>query len=142
MRFVFLFTLFLTRAVPAGEEPWQPLFNGKDFSDWDIEMMDLPDPAWDVPGLERGTNGAYLESLGKNRDPLQVFTVTNLDGGPVIHVSGQGFGVIMTKTAYTNVHVRLEIKWGEHKWGKKLNKPFDTGLLYFCHSEAGPVDKT
>ncbi len=142
MRFVFLFTLFLTRAVLAGEETWQPLFNGKDFSDWDIEMMNPPDPAWDVPGLERRTNGVYLESLGKNRDPLRVFSVTNLDGGPVIHVSGQGFGVLMTKTAYTNAHVRLEIKWGERKWSKKLNKPFDTGLLYFCHSEAGLVDKT
>jgi hypothetical protein len=105
-------------------------------------MMNLPDPTWNVPGLKRDANGNYLEALGKNRDPLHVFTVTNVDGAPAIHVSGQGFGVIMTTTAYTNVHVRLQIKWGDLKWGKKIGKPYDTGLLYFCHSEAGAADKT
>jgi hypothetical protein len=138
-----IFTVWwLAHAALAADAPWQPLFNGKDLSGWDSEMMNLPDPAWDVPGLARNTNGVYLEALGKNRDPLHVFTVTNLDGVPAIHVSGQGFGVIMTTAAFTNVHVRLEIKWGDRKWSKKIGKPYDTGLLYFCHSEAGLADKT
>ena len=132
----------VAQAALAAENTWQPLFNGRDFTGWDTEMMNLPDPAWDVPGLQRGTNGLYLEALGKNRDPLHVFTVTNVDGGPVIHVSGQGFGVMMTTATFTNVHVRLEIKWGDRRWGKKSNSPWDTGLLYFCHSEAGLADRT
>jgi hypothetical protein len=134
--------LLLTTTVRAADAAWQPLFNGRDLTGWDTEMMNLPDPAWDVPGLARGTNGLYLEALGKNRDPLHVFTVTNLDGGPVIHVSGQGFGVMMTTATFTNVHVRLQIKWGERRWGKKSNSPWDTGLLYYCHSEAGAADRT
>jgi hypothetical protein len=134
--------LLLAQIALAADNAWQPLFNGKDLSGWDTEMMNIPDPRWDVPGLQRDTNGVYLEALGKNRDPLHVFTVTNLDGTPAIHVSGQGFGVIMTRATFTNVHVRLEIKWGDRKWGKKIGKPFDTGLLYFCHSEAGVADRT
>jgi len=133
---------FLVAFSVRAEEPWKALFNGRDLSGWDTEMMELPDRTWEVPGLARGTNGVYLEAVGKNRDPLHVFTVTNMDGGPVIHVSGQGFGVMMTTGIFTNVHVHVEVKWGDRKWSKKLNRPFDTGLLYFCHSECGTADKT
>jgi hypothetical protein len=134
--------LFIKLAA-AADVPWQPLFNGKDLSGWDTEMMILPDKAWDVPGLQRDTNGNYAEVVGKNRDPLHVFTVTNMEGVPTIHVSGQGFGVMMTTAMFTNVHIRLQIKWGDLKWSKKIGQPFDTGLLYFCHSEAGvaPTDR-
>jgi hypothetical protein len=126
----------------SADQIWQPLFNGKDLAGWDTEMMILPDPKWDVPGLSRDANGNYTEPVGKNNDPLHVFTVTNLDGGPVIHVSGQGFGVMMTTSTFTNVHIHVEIKWGDNKWGKKIGQPYDTGLLYFCDSEAGvaPTD--
>jgi hypothetical protein len=134
--------LLLGNLAPAADAPWRPLFNGRDLSGWDTEMMNIPDKAWDVPGLQRDANGNYLEPLGKNRDPLHVFTVTNMDGAPTIHVSGQGFGVMMTTETFTNIHLRLQIKWGERKWSKKMNMPFDTGLLYFCHSEAGLADKT
>jgi len=137
-----LAALFLANVALAAEAPWRPLFNGKDLAGWDTEMMILPDPTWNVPGLQRDASGNYTEAVGKNRDPLHVFTVTNLDGGPAIHVSGQGFGVMMTTAVFTNVHIRLQIKWGDLKWGKKIGQPFDTGLLYYCHSEAGvaPTD--
>ena len=144
MRFllVILARFLLMTVAHAANDAWQPLFNGKDLTGWDTEMMNLPDPKWDVPGLARGTNGVYLEPLGKNRDPLHVFTVTNMDGEPTIHVSGQGFGVMMTTETFTNVHVHLQIKWGDRRWSKKSNSPWDTGLLYFCHSEAGLADRT
>ena len=134
--------LLLANIAVADDGPWQPIFNGRDLTGWDTEMMNLPDPKWDVPGLTRDANGNYTEPLGKNRDPLHVFTVTNMDGVPTIHVSGQGFGVMMTTQTFTNVHIRLQVKWGDLKWSKKMNQPFDTGLLYFCHSEAGLADRT
>jgi hypothetical protein len=134
---------FSARIAAAADEPWQPLFNGRDLSGWDTEMMILPDPKWDVPGMTRDTNGNYTQPVGKNNDPLHVFTVTTMDGAPVIHVSGQGFGVMMTTGTFANVHIRLQIKWGDQKWSKKIGQPYDTGLLYFCHTDAGvaPTDK-
>jgi hypothetical protein len=137
-----LSALLLLSKVALADDSWQPLFNGKDLTGWDTEMMILPDPKWDVPGLQRDANGNYTAPVGKNNDPLHVFTVTNLDGVPAIHVSGQGFGVMMTTATFTNVHIRLQVKWGDNKWSKKIGQPFDTGLLYFCHSEAGvaPTD--
>ena len=135
--------LLPAKVAPAADNSWQPMFNGKDLAGWDTEMMILPDPKWDVPGLQRDASGNYTQPVGKNNDPLHVFTVTNLDGVPTIHVSGQGFGVMMTTATFTNVHIRLQIKWGDQKWSKKIGQPFDTGLLYFCHSDAGvaPTDR-
>jgi hypothetical protein len=133
----------LANAAFAADAPWQPLFNGKDITGWDTEMMILPDKAWDIPGLQRDAGGNYTEPVGKNRDLLHVFTITNMEGIPTLHVSGQGFGVMMTTATFTNVHIRLQVKWGDLKWSKKIGQPYDTGLLYFCHSEAGvaPTDR-
>jgi hypothetical protein len=129
----------LLSAIPSrlgAVESWRPLLNGRDLAGWEMFMTN-PDPAWDVPGLKRDATGSYLEPLGKDRDPLKVFNVETLDGGPVLHITGQGFGVITTKESFTNFHLRLQVKWGERKWGSKLNKPRDTGLLYRVHSEPG-----
>jgi len=125
-------------AAPCGfgADGWRPLFNGRDLSGWST-FMTKPDPSWDVPGLKRGADGKYLEPIGKNRDPLHVFVVATVDGQPVVHISGQGFGVMTTDESFSNYHFRMEIKWGERKWGSKLNSPRDCGLLYFVHGEPG-----
>ena len=131
-------TLALTLASFAfgGEAGWKPLFNGHDLAGWET-FMAKPDPSWDVPGLKRDAAGKYLEPIGINSDPLKVFTIEEKEGGPVIHVSGQGFGVMTTKESFGNFHLRLQVKWGEKKWGSKLNAPRDCGLLYFVHGEQG-----
>lgn len=115
---------------------WQPLFNGRDLSGWEMFMTN-PDPAWDVPGLARDATGKYLEPIGRNRDPLHVFSVDWVEGEPALHVSGQGFGVITTRESFGNCRIRLQYRWGEKKWGAKLNSPRDAGLLYFVHGEPG-----
>jgi hypothetical protein len=118
------------------DEAWRPLFNGRDLDGWEM-FMAVPDPTWDVPGLKRDASGKYLEPIGINRDPLGVFTIETIEGAPAIHISGQGFGVITTKETFGNFHLRLQIKWGERKWGSKLKAPRDSGLLYFVHGEPG-----
>ena len=132
--------LLLANAALAADNSWQPLFNGKDLTGWDT-YMGTPDKSWDVPGLNRATNGVYHEAIGKNRDPLKVFTVETVDGQPAIHVSGQGFGTMTTTATFTNFHLRLQVKWGELKWGYKARAARDCGLLYFGH-ELGAVDGT
>lgn len=125
----------LTSAVTAADT-WKPLWNGKNLDGWSM-FQAIPDAAWDVPGLKRDANGKYLEPIGLDQDPLHVFTIGNVDGQPAIRVSGQGFGTITTKESFSNFHLRLQVKWGEKKWGIKLNAPRDCGLLYFCHGPLG-----
>jgi hypothetical protein len=128
--------MFLATSAAGAPENWKPLFNGHNLDGWDMFMTN-PDPSWEVPGLKRDANGRYLEPIGKNSDPLKVFNVEIVDGRPAIHVTGQGFGVITTKESFANFHVRLQVKWGERKWGSKLKSPRDAGLLYFAHGEPG-----
>jgi hypothetical protein len=137
-----LLALFALLAVEMNAaDGWKPLWNGKDLKGWDM-FMTTPDASWDVPGLQRDANGKYLEPIGLNRDPLHCFTIEEVDGRPAIHVSGQGFGTITTKESFGNFHLRLQVKWGEKKWGSKLHAPRDCGLLYFCHGEPGFEHKT
>jgi hypothetical protein len=135
---VFFAGLLFSHAVLAADAGWRPLFNGKDLSGWDT-YLSKPDRSWDVPELKRGTNGVYLEPIGKNRDPLKVFTVETVDGQPVIHVSGQGFGTLTMTEVFTNFHLRLQMKWGERRWGSRATARRDSGLLYHCHGELGAM---
>ncbi len=128
--------ILFSQAAFAADVPWRPLFNGKDFSGWET-YLSKPFYTWDVPGLTRGTNGNYLEPIGKNRDPLKVFTVETVDGQAAIHVSGQGFGTLTTSETFTNFHLRLQVKWGERRWATRTNAVRDAGLLYFVHGEPG-----
>jgi hypothetical protein len=131
-----VFLLFAAGGLTAAETDWRPLFNGRDLAGWET-FMTKPDAAWKVPGLKRDAAGKYLEPVGKNNDPLHVFTVERENAGGVIHVSGQGFGVMTTTESFGNFHLRVQVKWGEKKWSYKVNAPRDCGLLYFVHGEPG-----
>jgi hypothetical protein len=45
-----------------------------------------------------------------------------------------------TSGTFSNYHLRVEFKWGDRRWSKKIGKLRDTGLLYNCHSDGGKVD--
>ncbi|HEY4247476.1 MAG TPA: DUF1080 domain-containing protein [Lacunisphaera sp.] len=132
----FVFALFAAGSLMAAETDWRPLFNGHDLTGWET-FMTKPDSSWNVAGLKRDAAGKYLEPVGRNNDPLKVFTVEQEKTGAVIHVSGQGFGVMTTRESFENFHLRVQVKWGEKKWGSKVNSPRDCGLLYFVHGEPG-----
>jgi Domain of Unknown Function (DUF1080) len=131
-----VFLVAHTCAAGPAATSWRRLFNDKNLDGWDT-FMSTPDASWDVPGMQRNGAGKYVEFIGVNRDPLGVFKVENLDGGPVIHISGQGFGVMTTRESFADYHLRLQVRWGESKWGIKLDKPRDSGLLYFVHGAPG-----
>ena len=134
---IFLAGILFSQITFAADS-WRPLFNGKDLSGWET-FLSKPYQTWDVAGLKRGTNGTYLEPIGKNRDPLKVFTVETVDGQPTIHVSGQGFGTLTTSETFTNYHLRLQMKWGEKRWPPRANVRRDSGLLYFVYGEPGAM---
>ena len=106
----------LSRAADSSSD-WKPLFNGKDLAGWETFLR---------PGTK--TDPDY----GLNRDPEKVFTVDQVDGGPVIHVSGKYLGGLLTTHSFENYHLRLEFKWGKKTWAPRLNLTPDSGLLYHC----------
>jgi hypothetical protein len=96
---------------------WRPLFNGKDLTGWDTYL-----------GAAKRTDPTH----GLNHDPDQVFTVQPLDGGPVIRISGQYFGGIITQREFSNYHLRLQFKWGQKRWPPRERDVRDSGLCYHC----------
>ena len=105
------------------------LFNGKDLSGW-YTWIAVPDSTVEVPGMTRGDNGHYTAPLGLNKDPLGVFSVAEIDGGPAIRISGQVMGILVTDNEYQNYHLKLEFRWGNKKYPPRENEPRDSGVLY------------
>jgi hypothetical protein len=117
-------------------ETWKPLFNGKDLTGWET-WLGKPEPTVEVAGLPKGPDGKYSEPIGAQRDPLGVFRVTQVDGGPALHFSGQLFGTLTTKESFSNYHLRLQFKWGERRWAPRATAVRDSGLLYRIYGPSG-----
>lgn len=115
---------------------WKKLFNNKDLSGWETHL-NKPHPSTVVPGMQKDSSGNYLQRIGMNNDPLKVFTVTQVDGTPVIQISGQVFGCIATEESFSDFHLRLQFKWGQKKWPPRDNDMRDSGVLYFSLGKPG-----
>lgn len=139
--------LVLLFIVPSfahcADESWTSLWNGHDLNGWST-WMQRPEPASEVAGLARDTDGKYLEPLGSNRDPLNVFTVVEAEGRPAIRISGEVFGELRSAGSFHDYHLRLQFKWGEKKWSPR-DKPEtrrDSGVLYHVHTAPGAEGRT
>jgi hypothetical protein len=100
---------------------------------------DLPDVKSGAPILEfngKDLSGFYTYTHNhKLEDPDKVFAVQ--DG--MIRVSGEDYGAITTRDAFSNYHLIAEWKWGEETWGKRKGKSRDSGILLHCVGPDGAV---
>ena len=110
----------------SSQQGWVQLFNGKDLSGWDVYLG----PKMDAKGQKiPGT------ATGLNKDPDKVFTVSQVDGGPVIRISGVIGGGISTVQSYENYHLRMQMKWGTgNPWNRTVA---DSGVLYHAGGDHG-----
>lgn len=115
---------------------WVQLFNGEDLSGW-YTYQRAPEPTSEVEGIPRDEEGNYLEPIGLNKDPLDVFTVVEEDGDPAIRISGETFGILVTNQEFENYHLRLQFKWGNKKYPPRESLPVDSGILYHSIGEEG-----
>ncbi|MDD7885448.1 DUF1080 domain-containing protein [Flavivirga sp. 57AJ16] len=111
------------------------LFNGKDLSGW-YSYLRPPEPTSKVEGLKM-EDGKYVEPLGLNNDPLNVFSVVQKDGAPAIRVSGEVLGVLISEKPYENFHLSLEFKWGERKYPPREDHKRDSGIMYYAVGKEG-----
>lgn len=110
--------LLLTVCILAGSAYSQKkLFNGKNLKNWDIHL---------------GSPIEGFEDLATKATPASTYSIVDIDGQKVIHVSGVIFASLATKAEYENYHLRLEFKWGEKVYGKR-----NSGLLYHSYGPFG-----
>src|SRR5690606_15170642 len=89
--------MLLTASVSAAEPgEWKSLFNGKNLEGWDTY---LGPPHESVTGLDLKKNekGQYIEPVGVNTDPKNVYTVVEIDGAPAIKITGEIWGALTSQ---------------------------------------------
>lgn len=124
-----------TNEVKKADE-WTILFNGEDLAGW-YTYQRQPEPTSELAGLARAEDGTYMEPIGLNRDPLNVFTVVSEDGAPSIRISGEVFGILVTEKEYENYHLTLQFKWGLAKHPPRKDAKRDSGILYHSVGREG-----
>jgi hypothetical protein len=110
---LFSFIIFFTSC----EKPWQPLFNGENLEGWDT---------WVGPTSEGG------EPVGLNKDPMNLFSVVDLNGEKVIRISGEVNASLASKEEFENYHLSVEFKWGDEVFTR-----YNSGLLYHSYGDFG-----
>jgi hypothetical protein len=119
-------------------------------ADEPIELLDTSLLHWEafigtphstVMGLPEGTSlsedGMEGVPMGLNNDPKNVFSTFTEDGKVILKVSGEIYGGLTTKRDFSNYHFQTEFKWVSRKWEPRLDKKFDSGILYHAHGEHG-----
>ena len=124
-----------TTAADAAEakHPWRKLLDGK-LSQFDIYLSYRGDQ---IQSVLKGTAPADLKPIGLNPPGQTIFTTVQQDGTPVLRVSGEIYGCLVTKESFSNYHFRASTKWGEKKWPPRLDQFKDSGVLYHSRGEYG-----
>ena len=67
--------------------------------------------------------------------------VFQLRGG-LLHISGRGYGYMATKQTFSDYHLLVEFKWGEHTWGSRKDRARDNGILVHAFGPHGACGGT
>lgn len=129
--------LFFLLPLALFSDDWEPLLdeNLTQFEVW----MGIPHSS--VEGLPEGTyqsgNVHTGTPMGLGADVKGVFKMIEIEGEPVLHISGEIYGGLTTLKAYENYHLSVQMKWGDLKWAPRANALRDNGILYHCYGEHG-----
>ena len=107
-----------------------------------VDMLDKTLSKWEVwtgvPNVK-----VFPQDMEKGKpagldDPYSVYTVSqDKNGSPVLKISGQVDGCLISKKSYSDYHLTMEFKWGNQKWPPRLNDSRGSGLLFHSYGEHG-----
>jgi hypothetical protein len=126
--------LLFVAATPAAEPgPWRDLLDPK-LSQFDVYLSYHGEQ---IMSVLRGTAPKDLEPIGLNPPSQNVFHVQQQGGEPVLRITGEYYGCLVTKEAFSDYHFRAQFKWGEKKWEPRLDELRDSGILYHSRGPFG-----
>jgi hypothetical protein len=120
-------------AADATPGPWRALLDKK-LSHFDVYLSYHGN---DILNVIQGKAPKSQKPIGLNPGKQDVFTVSEQDGKPVLRISGEYYGCLQTKEAFSNYHLKLETRWGEKKWVPRIEEPKDSGILYHSRGPFG-----
>lgn len=131
---VILFTCLLGPLSKAAEPgAWRALLDEK-LSQFDVYLSYRGDQ---VMSVLAGSAPADLKPIGLNPPGQGVFTVRVEQGVPVLRITGEYYGCLVTREAFSDYHFRAQFKWGDKKWQPRLDEPRDSGILYHSRGPFG-----
>jgi hypothetical protein len=116
------------------EPQWTNLLDIK-LSHWD-NYLSFRLPIGYNGDIPKDKDGKPLSPVGLNQSGYDVFTVSEENNEPVLKITGEIYGCIISKEEYSDYHLSLKVKWGDKKWDPRKKLLKDSGLMY--HS-IGPV---
>src|SRR5512133_2563820 len=117
------------------DEPhWTNLLDNK-LSRWD-NYLSFRMPIGYNGDAPKDKEGKLIPPIGFNKPGYDVFTVIEENNEPVLRISGEIYGCVVTKEEYSDYHLSLKVKWGGIKWDPRKKLLKDSGIMY--HS-IGPI---
>src|SRR5688572_4136583 len=112
-----LFTLLFASVAPAADpgandSQWRDLLDGK-LSQFDVYLSYRGDQ---IMSVLQGKAPKDLEPVGLNPPGQTVFSVHAQRGEPILRITGEYYGCLVTKEEFANYHFRASFRWGEKKW--------------------------
>lgn len=118
-----------------GQENWTSLLD-KSLSNWDSYLSySFKDGYKGEQPVDE--NGKPIPPIGLNKDKAGVFKVIEENNEPVLKVSGEVYGCVVTKKEYRNYRFRLKVKWGDKKFPPREKLLKDSGIMYHSVGEFG-----
>lgn len=116
LSFLSVFSLFIV-LFSSCEKPWQTLFNGENLEGWEVYV---------------GPKEKDGDPIGLNKDPLNLFSVVEVEGENVLRISGEINASIATFQEFENYHLTVDLKWGDEIFNTR-----NSGLLYHSYGDYG-----
>ena len=133
-KLIFLVLTALIICSFKDEPQWTNLLDKK-LSHWD-NYLSFRLPTGYNGDVPKDKDGKPVPPVGLNKPGYDVFTVIEENNEPVLRISGEIYGCVISKEEYSNFHLSLRVKWGDKKWDPRKKLLKDSGILY---NSIGPV---
>ncbi len=133
---IFLFILYGIAAScqKKSETEWTNLLD-PELSQWD-QYLSYEHQLGYNGEQPKDEQGNFIEPIGLNPTGYDVFTMVEEGNEPILTVSGEIYGCVISKEEYDNYHLQVKVKWGDNKFTPRKKLLKDSGILY--HS-VGPM---
>ena len=78
-----------------------------------------------------------IPAIGWNKNAKNVFIVSMVESTPILRISGETYGALISKSEFENFHLKLKVRWGNIKWNPRKDKLMDSGICYFAQGDPG-----
>jgi hypothetical protein len=126
--------LFVTVAPAADQsQGWRDLLD-ENLAQFDVYLSYRGDQ---IMSVLQGKAPKDLKPVGLNPRGQEVFKVQAGRGEPILRITGEYYGCLVTKEEFANYHFRARFQWGEKKWEPRLTELKDSGVLYHSRGDFG-----